>query len=79
MRRTTRTGMSTMIIHRQLIEHYLCSYRLLTHLPFTPAHCRARLQWCQVRSGLNHTEWGHIVLVTNPTSNCVLTIIEDVS
>ncbi|GFU54723.1 uncharacterized protein TNCV_1037691 [Trichonephila clavipes] len=28
----------------------------LEHLPFTPAHCRARLQWCLARSGWNHAD-----------------------
>ncbi|GFY06000.1 HTH_Tnp_Tc3_2 domain-containing protein [Trichonephila clavipes] len=44
IRRTTRTRVSTMTIHRRLIEQNLLSYRPLRHLPFTPALCRARLQ-----------------------------------
>ncbi|GFW21573.1 HTH_Tnp_Tc3_2 domain-containing protein [Trichonephila clavipes] len=38
VRRTTRTRVSTMDIHRRLIERNLCSYRPLRQLPFTPAH-----------------------------------------
>ncbi|GFV59038.1 HTH_Tnp_Tc3_2 domain-containing protein [Trichonephila clavipes] len=44
IRRTTRTQVSTMAIHRQLIERNLRSYRSIRHLPFTPVHCRAKLQ-----------------------------------
>ncbi|GFV86664.1 HTH_Tnp_Tc3_2 domain-containing protein [Trichonephila clavipes] len=44
IRRTTHTRMSTMTIHRRLIERNLRSYLPLRHLPFTPARCRARLQ-----------------------------------
>ncbi|GFW59396.1 HTH_Tnp_Tc3_2 domain-containing protein [Trichonephila clavipes] len=44
IKRTTRTRVSTMTIHRRLIEQNLRSYRLLRHLSFTPAHCQARLQ-----------------------------------
>ncbi|GFW76369.1 HTH_Tnp_Tc3_2 domain-containing protein [Trichonephila clavipes] len=36
VRRTTRTRMSTMTIHRRLIEQNLRSYRPLRHLPSTP-------------------------------------------
>ncbi|GFW48810.1 HTH_Tnp_Tc3_2 domain-containing protein [Trichonephila clavipes] len=44
IRRTTRTRVSTMTIHRWLIERNLRSYRPLRHLPFAPAHCRTKLQ-----------------------------------
>ncbi|GFT93410.1 HTH_Tnp_Tc3_2 domain-containing protein [Trichonephila clavipes] len=44
IRRTTRTRVSTMAIHRRLIERILHSYRPLRHLPFTSARCRDRLQ-----------------------------------
>ncbi|GFW01585.1 uncharacterized protein TNCV_4085001 [Trichonephila clavipes] len=30
------------------------------NLPLTPAHCRARVQWCMIRSGWNHADWGLI-------------------
>ncbi|GFX77237.1 hypothetical protein TNCV_5063701 [Trichonephila clavipes] len=40
---------------------YLCAYRPLCHLPFTPVHCRARLQWCLNQSDWNHADWGRIV------------------
>ncbi|GFU88902.1 HTH_Tnp_Tc3_2 domain-containing protein [Trichonephila clavipes] len=43
-RRTTRTRVSTMTIHRRLIERNLRSYRPLRPLPFTPARYRPRLQ-----------------------------------
>ncbi|GFX68958.1 hypothetical protein TNCV_683171 [Trichonephila clavipes] len=33
----------------------------LCHLPLTPAHCRARLQWCLARSDWNHADFGRIV------------------
>ncbi|GFY23907.1 HTH_Tnp_Tc3_2 domain-containing protein [Trichonephila clavipes] len=58
IRRTTRRRVSTMYIHRRLIERNLRSYRPLRHLPFTPAHCQARLPWCLNRSGGNHADWG---------------------
>ncbi|GFV75233.1 HTH_Tnp_Tc3_2 domain-containing protein [Trichonephila clavipes] len=51
-----------MTIHRRLIERNLLSYRPLCHLPLTPPHCRSRLQWCLVQLGLNHADWGRIVL-----------------
>ncbi|GFU47963.1 HTH_Tnp_Tc3_2 domain-containing protein [Trichonephila clavipes] len=38
IRRATRTRVSTMIIHRRLIERNLRSYRPLCHLPLTTAH-----------------------------------------
>ncbi|GFS78648.1 HTH_Tnp_Tc3_2 domain-containing protein [Trichonephila clavipes] len=44
IRRTTRTRVSTMTIHKCLIERNLCPCRPLRHLPFTPPRCRARLQ-----------------------------------
>ncbi|GFS94093.1 hypothetical protein TNCV_3785781 [Trichonephila clavipes] len=44
IRRTTRTRVSTMTIHRWLIERNLRSYRSLHQMPFTPARFRARLQ-----------------------------------
>ncbi|GFW81326.1 HTH_Tnp_Tc3_2 domain-containing protein [Trichonephila clavipes] len=50
-----------MTIHRLLIERNLRSYRPLRHLPLTPAHCVARLQWFLVRSGWNQADWGRIV------------------
>ncbi|GFS75703.1 transposable element Tc1 transposase [Trichonephila clavipes] len=49
-----------MTIHRRLTERNLHSYRPLRHLPLTPVHCRARLQWCLSLSGWNAV-WGHIV------------------
>ncbi|GFX11947.1 HTH_Tnp_Tc3_2 domain-containing protein [Trichonephila clavipes] len=61
VRRTTHTRVSTMNIHRRLIERNLRSYRPLHYLPFTPEHCVARLQWCLKRSGSNHADWGRIV------------------
>ncbi|GFU51097.1 HTH_Tnp_Tc3_2 domain-containing protein [Trichonephila clavipes] len=60
-RRATRTLVSTITNHRRLIERNLCLYRQLHHLLLTPAYCRARLQWCSVRSGCNQVEWGRIV------------------
>ncbi|GFW30034.1 HTH_Tnp_Tc3_2 domain-containing protein [Trichonephila clavipes] len=50
IRNMTRIRVSTMNIHRQPIEQNLRSYRPLRHLLFTPAHCRAILQWCLNRS-----------------------------
>ncbi|GFV44856.1 uncharacterized protein TNCV_1340641 [Trichonephila clavipes] len=47
-------------IHR-LREQKLCSYPPLYHLPLSPAHCRARLQWCLARPGWNLADWGRIV------------------
>ncbi|GFX05472.1 HTH_Tnp_Tc3_2 domain-containing protein [Trichonephila clavipes] len=44
IRRVTRIRVSTITIHRRLIEQNLLSYRPLHHLPLPPAHCRARLQ-----------------------------------
>ncbi|GFU76281.1 HTH_Tnp_Tc3_2 domain-containing protein [Trichonephila clavipes] len=49
--RTIRTRVSSMNIHRRLIERNLRSYRPLQHLPFTPPYCGDRLQWCLNRSG----------------------------
>ncbi|GFU50293.1 HTH_Tnp_Tc3_2 domain-containing protein [Trichonephila clavipes] len=67
IRHVTCTRVSTMTIQRRLIERNLCSYRPLRHLPLPPSHCRAKLQWRLARSA------------TNSNSNCVLTLIEDVS
>ncbi|GFV56829.1 HTH_Tnp_Tc3_2 domain-containing protein [Trichonephila clavipes] len=61
IRRTTRTRVFTMIIHRRLIERFLLSYRPLRPLPIVPVHCRASLQWCLARSGRNHADCGCIV------------------
>ncbi|GFU77499.1 HTH_Tnp_Tc3_2 domain-containing protein [Trichonephila clavipes] len=61
IRRTTCRQVSTMTIHRRLIERNLRSYRLLRYGPITPTHCRARLQWCLARSGWNHADSGRIV------------------
>lgn len=61
IRRSTQTPVSTMTIHRRLRERNLRSRRPLRHLPLTPAHCRARLQWCMARSGWNDADWGRIV------------------
>ncbi|GFU63346.1 HTH_Tnp_Tc3_2 domain-containing protein [Trichonephila clavipes] len=61
LRRATRARVSTMTIHKQLIKRNLPSYRPLRHLPLTPAHCRARLQWCLARPGWNQADWGRIV------------------
>ncbi|GFV14507.1 HTH_Tnp_Tc3_2 domain-containing protein [Trichonephila clavipes] len=44
IRRTTRTRVSTMTIHRRLIERNLRSHRPLRNLTFPPVLCRARLQ-----------------------------------
>ncbi|GFX97086.1 HTH_Tnp_Tc3_2 domain-containing protein [Trichonephila clavipes] len=44
VRRATRTRVSTMTIHRRLIERNLSSYRSLHQPLLSPAHCRARLQ-----------------------------------
>ncbi|GFV62196.1 HTH_Tnp_Tc3_2 domain-containing protein [Trichonephila clavipes] len=61
IRRVTRTRVSTIIIQKQLTQRNLRSYRPLRHLPLTPAHCVARLQWCLARSGWNHADWRRIV------------------
>ncbi|GFX02495.1 HTH_Tnp_Tc3_2 domain-containing protein [Trichonephila clavipes] len=50
-----------MTIHRRLIEGNLHSYRPLRHLPFTLAHCQARLQLYLAREDWNHADWGPIV------------------
>ncbi|GFT26629.1 transposable element Tcb2 transposase [Trichonephila clavipes] len=50
-----------MTIHRWLIEQNVPSYQTLRHLPLTPAHFQARLQWFSARSGWNHADWGYIV------------------
>ncbi|GFX36314.1 transposable element Tc1 transposase [Trichonephila clavipes] len=50
-----------MTIYRRLIERNLRSYQPLRHLPLTPVHCRARLQWCLGLLGWNHADWGCIV------------------
>ncbi|GFY00316.1 HTH_Tnp_Tc3_2 domain-containing protein [Trichonephila clavipes] len=39
IRRTARTRVSTVTIHRRLIERNLRSYRPLRHLPLTTAPC----------------------------------------
>ncbi|GFX82436.1 transposable element Tc1 transposase [Trichonephila clavipes] len=57
----TRTRVSTMTIHRRLIQRHLRSYRPLRHLLFTLAHCGVRLQWCLNQSGWNHAHWRRIV------------------
>ncbi|GFV78053.1 HTH_Tnp_Tc3_2 domain-containing protein [Trichonephila clavipes] len=54
IRRVTRTRVSTITIHRRLIELNLCSYRPLPHLSLTPPYCQARLEWCLVRLDSNH-------------------------
>ncbi|GFY25352.1 HTH_Tnp_Tc3_2 domain-containing protein [Trichonephila clavipes] len=41
IRRTTRTQVSTMTLHRRLIERNLRSYQPPRHLPFTPARSRS--------------------------------------
>ncbi|GFU61440.1 HTH_Tnp_Tc3_2 domain-containing protein [Trichonephila clavipes] len=56
IRCTTRIRVSTMTIHRWLIERNLRSYRPLRHLPFTPARSRARLQSCLARSDWNYAD-----------------------
>ncbi|GFS94843.1 HTH_Tnp_Tc3_2 domain-containing protein [Trichonephila clavipes] len=61
IRRATRARVSTITIDRRLIERNLRSYRPLRNLPLTPAHCRARLQWCWARSDWNHADRGPIV------------------
>ncbi|GFX74781.1 hypothetical protein TNCV_636081 [Trichonephila clavipes] len=75
----TRTRVFTMTIPRRLIEQNLRSYLPLRPLPVTPAHCRARLLWCWALLGWNHADCGRIVFSDESSSNCVLTIIEDVS
>ncbi|GFV52435.1 hypothetical protein TNCV_2771821 [Trichonephila clavipes] len=50
-----------MTINRWPIEQNLRSYRPLRHLPLTPAHCQAKLQWCLARSCWSHAKWGSIV------------------
>jgi len=60
-RRSTQKPVSTMTIHRRLRERNLRSRRPLCHLPLTPAHCWARLQWCMAQSGWNDADWGRIV------------------
>ncbi|GFX61995.1 tigger transposable element-derived protein 6 [Trichonephila clavipes] len=57
IRRATRIRVSTITIHRRLLEQNLRSYRS----PLTPAECRARLQRCLARSDWNHAEKGSIV------------------
>ncbi|GFY34803.1 HTH_Tnp_Tc3_2 domain-containing protein [Trichonephila clavipes] len=57
-----RTRVSTMTIHRLLIEQNLHSYRPLRHPPFMPVHCRARLQWYLALLGWNPADWRRIVL-----------------
>ncbi|GFW36510.1 HTH_Tnp_Tc3_2 domain-containing protein [Trichonephila clavipes] len=79
IRRATHTRVSSKTIHRRLIEQNLRSHRPLRHLSLTPAHCRARLQWCLARSGWNHADWGRFVFIDESPSNCVQTIIEDES
>ncbi|GFW51052.1 transposable element Tc1 transposase [Trichonephila clavipes] len=54
--------MSTMIIHKLIIERNLRLYRPLSHLSLTPAHYRARLQWFSARLGWKQADWGRIVL-----------------
>ncbi|GFS65978.1 uncharacterized protein TNCV_2510131 [Trichonephila clavipes] len=49
------------IIGLKEAERNLRSYRPLRNLPLTPAHCRARLQWCLASSGWNHADWERIV------------------
>ncbi|GFU60334.1 HTH_Tnp_Tc3_2 domain-containing protein [Trichonephila clavipes] len=61
VRRATHTRLSTMTLHRRLIERNLRSYLLLLHLPLMPSNCRARLQGFLARSSWNHAEWGSIV------------------
>ncbi|GFU56874.1 HTH_Tnp_Tc3_2 domain-containing protein [Trichonephila clavipes] len=61
IRCVTCTRVSTTTIHRRLIERSLPSYGPLRHLPLTPAHRRARLQWCFALSSWNQTNWGRIV------------------
>ncbi|GFW38384.1 transposable element Tcb2 transposase [Trichonephila clavipes] len=50
-----------MTIHRRLIDRNFRSYRPLRELLLTPAHSRARLQWCLARSVWNHFDWRCIV------------------
>ncbi|GFV14768.1 HTH_Tnp_Tc3_2 domain-containing protein [Trichonephila clavipes] len=76
IRRMTRTRVSTMILHRLLIEQNLRSYRPLRNVPFTPTHnCSGA---CIDQVGILVT--GYVkCITTNATSISVLTIIEDVS
>ncbi|GFT23704.1 hypothetical protein TNCV_3511681 [Trichonephila clavipes] len=41
---------------RLLSETYARTDCLLSHLPLTPTHCRARLQWCFALPGWNHAD-----------------------
>ncbi|GFX21541.1 HTH_Tnp_Tc3_2 domain-containing protein [Trichonephila clavipes] len=61
-RRSARTRVSIMTIHRWLIERNLPSYGPLNHLQLTPAHYRGRLQRYLALSGWNKSYWGCIVL-----------------
>ncbi|GFT63476.1 HTH_Tnp_Tc3_2 domain-containing protein [Trichonephila clavipes] len=58
IRRTTRTRVSTMTIHRRLMAY--ARTELLRYLSFTPARYRARLQGCLARSDWNHADWGDL-------------------
>ncbi|GFV63975.1 hypothetical protein TNCV_385501 [Trichonephila clavipes] len=53
--------MTILTIYRRQKERNLPSYQLLHHLPLTPAHCRARLQWSLARSGWKHVDCRRIV------------------
>ncbi|GFY20556.1 hypothetical protein TNCV_211881 [Trichonephila clavipes] len=75
IKRATCARVSTMIIHKKLIEQNLRSYQQLSHLSLTHGQCRARLKWLLARIMLN----GDVkFLATNAASNCALMIIKDV-
>ncbi|GFS64466.1 autophagy-related protein 9A [Trichonephila clavipes] len=48
-------------ISRHLAEANLKSKRPFRALPLTPEHRQLSLQWCQVRSMWNHTDWQKVV------------------
>ncbi|GFT92673.1 transposable element Tc1 transposase [Trichonephila clavipes] len=48
-------------ISRHLAEANLKSKRTFRALPLTPEHRQLRLQWCQVRSMWNVTDWQKVV------------------
>ncbi|GFW65146.1 HTH_Tnp_Tc3_2 domain-containing protein [Trichonephila clavipes] len=62
IRRVTRTRVPTMVILRWLIERNLSLYRQLRHLPLSPPHFQAILQWCLAGLGCNHADYGRIIL-----------------
>ncbi|GFV41958.1 transposable element Tcb1 transposase [Trichonephila clavipes] len=53
-------------ISRHLAEANLKSKRHFRALPLTPEHWQLRLQWCQVRSMWNVTDWQKVVFSDEP-------------